>query len=215
MNITSLAAKTGVLFTDLLREIVLDKPALRVDAYPQSGSVSLSIQSNPTDQGRIIGGRGLHFRSLLALANCIGLKNGCTVNLAPMPRPTKRSERYDAFQPKEDWRKKEVGALLGRVVTAVAAHDQSVEINLADQAGAVTLTTVRMARSESYALILSMIQGMVNPSDGSAMGWLKILFNAVGKANGRTIFLEVIADQDFEPQQPATADGRHSRELSA
>ena len=207
-----LGDKTAKLLHDILTEIVLDKKAIIVQAVNYSAMMTIGIRSNPTDQGRIVGTRGGHFKSLSALCNCIGAKQKITIELLPIGKKTEAKDRYYPFVAKDNWREEEIRALIVRTVQAVALCEEAVAIEQQAEQMGVSKFVIHVARQERPELVASMTTGMVNPN-GMVTGWLKILVNAIGKANGRTIILEILADKDGDLPQPETSAGRFAREL--
>lgn len=200
---SDLATSTAELLGDVLREFVLNKTALSVTSAQDGEHVTLGINYDPTDAGRIIGGRGMHFRSLQAFVNTIGLRHDLIFDITPLSEPAGgMAKRYEAFKGSDEWRYNEILLLLMRLVRAVVEHDDVVSIETKGLPNFTTKLTVHVAKLESATVIRTMTFGMVNPTDQSQTGWLRILANAIGKANKRTLIVDVIADVEAEERQP-------------
>jgi len=202
MKTAGLAKLIQDLIADLLREFILHPDSLKVSAVPLAQSISIRIEVHTGDMGRIIGEKGAHFRALESLCLCAGLKHGVAINLAPIAEPKGgRPDRYEKFKARDDWRYSEILSLLERAAKMIFKSEEAISLTTTDEDEHLTIVTVNVARRESYEVIVA----------GSLA--LRTLFNAVGKANGRTIFVQVAAANDTDPPQPKSAAGRFSREL--
>lgn len=174
---------------------------LEVITIPSGRSVTVLIKAAGRDVGRVIGERGAHFNALKTLATAIGLKQGVSVELEPVPDPTEpgKAERYEKFKAREDWPKAEIVELLKATAQAVLRFEDLIEVVCEDLSDSTTMATVICSGANPA--------GLVDPIQTA----LKALFNAVGKANGRTIFVVVRPSQKSEPPQPKTAAGRFSK----
>lgn len=201
MNAKSVAPIIQGLFRDILKEFVLHPDSLEVVVVPYAQGMTVLITAAGRDVGRVIGEKGAHFNALKIIGAAIGIKHGVTVELEPVPDPTEpgKSERYEKFKARDDWPKDKIVALLDRTARAVFRYDESIEVTTEDLSEATTMATVLCASAEQGSLI--------EPFQNS----LKAIFNAVGKANGRTIFVVVTPSKKADPVQPKTAAGRNAR----
>jgi predicted RNA-binding protein YlqC (UPF0109 family) len=203
MNAKDVGSLVRSLFQDILSEFVLHPDDLKVCTVEMRRTIIVQIFAAGRDVGRVIGERGAHFNALKILGAMIGLKHGVAVELEPVPDPKEpgKSERYDSFKARDDWRKEIILALIGRTASAALRFPDAISVSCLDANEASSIVEIVCASAEPA--------GLIEPVEQS----LKALFNAVGKANGRTIFVSVIPSRKVDPPQPKTAAGRNAREL--
>lgn len=199
----STAERLAELFSEILREFILHPGELEVVAVQLTKSATVHIKANGGDVGRIIGERGAHFKALQHVCLAVSHKHKTAIELAPVAEPESgRADRYQKFAAKENWREKEVLSLLTRTVRMIFRHESVIDIETKNMPGAITVFTVRIARAEDGDIVQIM------------QAALKTIFNAVGKANGRTLYVELIAEKSHEAErQPKSAGGRYCKEV--
>lgn len=201
MNTSEVGKALEKLFREILNELVLSPGFLKVYAVAMTKSIMLRIEASAGDMGRIIGEKGAHFKSLRAICGAVGHKFKVDIELPPLPESrTKRADRYEKFQGRDDWKKEKITDLIRRAAVLVFRHEEAVEVSVADLPDFISTYTVSVATAEPALLVEAMSAA------------LKILFNAVGKANGRTLIVEVVPSNMADPPQPAASDGRSAKE---
>jgi len=201
MKTAGLAKLIQDLIADLLREFILHPAELKVVVIPLIQSIALRIEAHSGDVGRIIGEKGAHFRSLQAICMCASLKHGFEINLEWLPEPQGWPDRYQKFKARHDWGQAKILSLIKRTTKLIFRAEDAICVKMVDHNAATTVITIQVARKETRQVLE--LAGFA----------LRTLFNAVGKANGRTLFVEVVASNSSDPPQPKSAAGRFSREL--
>lgn len=179
------ANKTTIeLFTDLLRELVGHRDLLRVEEKTAGSTVTLILRVHAADYPKVIGHGGGNIKGLKALLTAIGRRESRKYFVV-LPEPTfGKEEPLTPFRADPAWdRTEEIGDLLRDVLGRLSdAHE--VEVSDVDD------TTI-------YSVEVRGIDGSATELDGH----MSKLFQAVGKANGRNIFLSLVERFRDEPEK--------------
>jgi len=190
------------LFRRVVTEIISHPEDLVLEAKQFTQSIVVTIQAHAADTPRLIGEGAANYKALVLLAVALGARAGLRVSIPPIREPVVgKPDRYK-FAPNESWPKEKIIKLLLDVARGTFSDPDAVEAKVFDDDSTVS-TTVELwvARNERLALVTGF---------GSA---LRTLFDAIGKANGRLLYLDVVAKKDVDGRQPATAAGRFAGEL--
>jgi predicted RNA-binding protein YlqC (UPF0109 family) len=77
-----LAAPTATaVLTHVVRSIVDDADAVRVEAIPSKGRIKLQVKVGPGDLGRVIGRRGRTAQSIRTVVRAAGTRDGAEVDV--------------------------------------------------------------------------------------------------------------------------------------
>jgi predicted RNA-binding protein YlqC (UPF0109 family) len=190
------------LFRRLVTEIISHPENLIIETKLHTQSIVLTLQAHAADTPRLIGSGAETFRALGIIAAAMGARAGLRVSIPPIREPVVGEPDRYKFAPQKQWPKERIVALLTDVARAAFADSGAVEVKLFDDDASVS-TTIELwvARNERGALVFAL---------GAA---LRTLFDAIGKANGRILYLDVIAKKEIEATQPGTAAGRFTKEV--
>lgn len=157
----------------LIEAFVAERNQLRVHAAEIGGALMISIRASQSDTGRIVGKQGHHLAMLTTLVEAMGEKAGLSVfleHLEPFISGNGPVEMQAA------WNDRQFEILAEEVARAVF-EDAAVEIH---RNGITVMVEVRTSdKAEKVEHV------------GAAM---KAIFNAIGKANGRKIFVSVLPE---------------------
>jgi uncharacterized protein len=78
---TILAPTATAVLTHIVRSIVDDADAVRVEAAPVRGKVRLEVRVGPGDLGRVIGRRGRTAQSVRAVVRAAAVRDGVEVDV--------------------------------------------------------------------------------------------------------------------------------------
>lgn len=188
--------------TDRLREIVaeiISRPdELQFIPLGTGSRVILNVQVNASDTGSVLGKGGAHFRALGTLAALMGQRAGVrlTLNRMKEPEPGERADPAKKVKLKKVWASDKVSDLLERTACSVLTHPTAVTVEDADSV--TSFLTIRHSPREIAALVEALVTAC------------EPLFNAIGKMNGRVLYVSAEA-ASAESQQPEKADGRFAR----
>jgi predicted RNA-binding protein YlqC (UPF0109 family) len=190
------------LFRRLVTEIISHPENLIIETKLHTQSIVMTLQAHAADTPRIIGSGAENFKALGIIAAALGARAGLHVSVPPIREPVVGEPDRYKFSPQPDWPKERIVKLLTDLARAAFADSSAVEVKLFDDDASVS-TTIELwvARNERGALVFGV---------GAA---LRTLFDAIGKANGRLIFLDVVAKKESEGPQPGTAAGRFTKEV--
>ena len=202
MNDSQKRQNVLTLFRRLVTEIISHPENLVIDAKQHTQSMVLTVQAHAADTSRLIGEGASNYKALVTMATALGGRAGMRVSVPPIREPVIGERDRYKFTPNPEWPRTRIMDLLSDTARAVFADPDAIEIKPFDDDGTVS-TTVELwvARNERTTL--------VHPV-GEA---LRTLFDAIGKANGRLIYLDVIPKKEVEGPQPATAGGRFTKEV--
>lgn len=188
------------LFRRIVTEIISHPENLVIESKEFTQSLVLTVQAHAADTPRLIGEGAVNYKALVVVATALGARAGLRVSVPPIREPVVGEPDRYKFSPTPDWPKEKIVKLLTDTARATFADPDAVEVKLFDDESTVS-TTVELwvARNERSALVFAL---------GAA---LRTLFDAIGKANGRLIYLDVVAKKDIEGPQPTSADGRFSK----
>jgi len=161
----------------VLEEITFHKSDLHVTPTQVGRSCMIKVQVHKADMPRAIGSGGLHHRALDTLIAAIGIKYAVNMRVNLVEPEVGRPERYERFEASHNWNSEPVVALLRDICAAVFIT--SAEVSAHDAADATTNLEVTVSAREPRKIIEPI---------GKA---LQVLFNAIGKANGRIVLLDV------------------------
>jgi predicted RNA-binding protein YlqC (UPF0109 family) len=162
----------------ILSEITFHHDQLKVHAIELGVGWMVVISATRGDTPRIVGGRGMTFKAIDCLVGAIGNKYRMKIRAKLEEPTTGEQDRYERFKASEDWNRDGILKLLQDVCQQVFTHP-IVDLSLADIDNQTSLVTVQVSRAEDRRLVEPVSKA------------LEILFNAIGKANGRTIRLDI------------------------
>lgn len=161
----------------IVKEFTFHHDTLAVSTEDVAGKCVVVIQAHAADTPRLIGGGGLNFKGLSVLVAAIGNRFKEKLLLKVADPVVGSKERYEKFHAVENWNREKIIGLLKDTCAVVFQHP--VMINVGDLNRETSLITIQLSRLED--------QRFVEPI-GKALG---IVWNAVGKANGRDLKLDV------------------------
>ncbi len=190
------------LFRRIVTEIISHPENLVIEPKVFTQSIVLTVQAHAADTPRLIGEGAANYKALVTVATALGARAGLRVSVPPIREPVVGAPDRYKFNANDHWPKDRIVRLLTETAQATFAEPDAVEVKLFDDDSTVS-TTIELwvARNERSALVFAL---------GAA---LRVLFDAIGKANGRLIYLDVIAKKEVEGPQPASAAGRFSKEV--
>ena len=197
-TISEVADKVTARLRELIVEIILHPEALEFIRIPLTSHLVLNMRAQVTDTGRIIGPKGAHFIALKTLASLMGQRAGMRVMLGRMDAPVEGApcDSYKKVEFRQDWDAEKVRAMLERAACSSLTFPANVTVSDADKVTSVL--TIYHSPREPSALVSALVEAF------------QVLFNAIGKANGRMLYVSAEAEV-VEPPQPATADGRWAK----
>lgn len=175
---TNLPARTDMnprktipaLIRRLIEAFISERRHLQIKTEEIGSALKISIRSSKSDMGRIVGREGHHLEVLSTLVMAMGEKAGETIfieHLEPIfnGEPPENKARWDdtAFD------------ILAEDTARAVFDDAAVEIH---RSGMTVMVEVRTGDKQEKADRIG--------------GALKSIFNAIGKANGRKIFVSVL-----------------------
>ena len=178
---------------ELVNEIIFHPDDLKLNHFRISPTFHvINIDGHPSDKGRIIGPGGANFVALKHLVAAMGHKFGFRFQLGRVENSDGPVEydRYGKTKLGNDWHESKVRDLFERAVMACLIEPATVAIDDVDEKSSV-LRVAHSVREPAADL-----RRVTNA--------LQTIFNAVGKANGRQLYVSA------EAEQPATANGRFS-----
>jgi predicted RNA-binding protein YlqC (UPF0109 family) len=189
--------KTVLLLERILNEFTFHPEDRDVFEEPLGALTKIIIRPHKADMGRILGRKSIHLNALRAIVNGISLAQRRPMKIVLEEPVTGEKEKYDRFKAREVWRRDEVGKLLKDTVEMMVRGKVSLKLT---EKGEVSAFDVLVEDKES----LTRVEAMQEP--------LQVIWNAIGKANGRELFI-VLKMQAPEDQQPATSDGRFAKAI--
>lgn len=164
----------------ILEEITFHHADLHVTPTQVGRSWMIKVQVNRADMPRVIGGGGLHHRALDTIVAAVGVKNAVNMRLHVLEPDVGRPERFEKFEASHNWNAEPVVRLLRDICAAVFITQA--EVSARDVADATTNLEVILSGKEPRKIIEPI---------GKA---LSALFNAIGKANGRIVMVDVAVE---------------------
>lgn len=151
----------------------------------------IKIKVHRADTPRILGRKALQWKALQAITR--GLKHDHGSYSIKLLEPTVgEPEKFQIFEPRENWNKVAIFSILSRLLDQLFGRAVIVCNESEDQ----TVWDVSVELKEQPVRVEVL---------GEA---IQILWNAMGKANGRILIVNVRREMESEPSQPRTAAGR-------
>ncbi len=164
------------LITALVKEITRYHDDLDIRTTSIGRTCIIKIQPHRADMGKVTGSKGAHIKALNALAMMIGAKHGMNIRIQLVEPEVGRIDSHLPFEPNPVWNSAEVLQLLASLCDAVFRHPVEIET---DEEGITTTIAVIVNERESMPLVMA------------ANDAILVMFNAIGKANGRNIIVDV------------------------
>lgn len=164
----------------IISEIIFHPEDLKITPTSIGRSWTIRVMLHRADTPRCVGKGGNHIKSMDKLANLIGAKNGVNVRVMLSEPEVGKAERYAQFKPSEKWNGQEVAKLAKDVGDAIFASETSTIVGDVD--GTTSSIEMTVSRRENKALVSAVQEAM------------QVLFNAIGKANGRILFLDIVEE---------------------
>jgi predicted RNA-binding protein YlqC (UPF0109 family) len=165
----------------IISEITFHHNKLKVEAGQLGMGWQVVVTAHKADVPRIIGGRGMTFKALDCVVAAVGNKYRMKLRTKIVEPAEGEPDRYERFRPAEDWNREGILNLLQDTCKAVFAHPVE-DIAVEDIDNQTSLISVKISHAEDRRAAEFI---------GKA---LEILWNAIGKANGRTIRLDIGAE---------------------
>ena len=170
--------KTQDLIKTLIAAFCAHPKDCQVTEQETPGSSLLVIEVHPADYAKVIGGRGATFRALETLAALAGMRDRKKTRLI-LPRPANGGEYGSLpFVPDQNW---------SRSPWLVDLLQKTMDLTIGPGA------TVGASNMEDTTILGALIEPQELPIDieeiDDAVGKI---FHAIGKANGRNVFVDVI-----------------------
>lgn len=183
---------------ELIAEIILHPDSLEFIRIPLTSHVVLNMRAQVSDTGRIIGPGGAHFRAFKMLAAIMGERQGVKVLLGRMDAPldSRPADSYRKVEFRVDWDADKVRGLLERA--ASSSLPLGATVTAVDVDDVTSVLTIQHSPRERSELVTALVEAS------------QTLFNAIGKANGRMLYVTAEAEA-LETPQPDSADGRWAK----
>lgn len=165
------------LLYDLVAAFTRHPQDIRVEGRQlKPGSTLIELEVNRDDQPRVIGSRGKHIQALRTIFQYIAAREKREIRLILLePTRGEREEERLEFRPNMDWQPDNTLALIERVLGRVLRKPFQVN---AISAGETTNLEVAADKTEKEIIVA------LKPS-------LHPIFNAIGKNEGRQLFIEL------------------------
>jgi predicted RNA-binding protein YlqC (UPF0109 family) len=167
----------------ILREITLHPQHIRISNSPLGRTHTIKVQVHRGDMSRVIGSGGSHAQALTRLVQMIGQKRGVVVNMRMLEPEIGEKDKYQPFEPREQWPKERAEAIMRDIAEAV--FDHAVKVEAFDGEDYMSIIEVTVSSRENRQLV-TLLQETVTP-----------LFNAIGKANGRHLTVNIAPGEVF------------------
>jgi predicted RNA-binding protein YlqC (UPF0109 family) len=166
----------------ILAEFTYEHEHRRVFAEAVGRSFVIKIQLHRADTPRAVGERGSHIQALDRVVAAVGNKSGVNMRAQLIEPEVGEKSQYGRFKPATNWNREGILKLLTDIGNAVFLGKTSVRLHEAGGTDITSSVELHVERTENRQLV------------EVVAGALKILFNAIGKANGRLLFLDVVSD---------------------
>jgi len=166
------------ILTRILDQITYHAEDRKVWAVAIGRSWMIKMQLHRADTPRVVGERGSHIKAIDALTTVIGAKSGVTIRSQLLEPEVGSTERYHKFKPAAAWNSAEVKKIAEAICEATFSAPAKIEIHDGDDF--TSTLEVIVDRSENHMLVDTVCDAM------------KVLFNAIGKANGRILFVDKV-----------------------
>jgi predicted RNA-binding protein YlqC (UPF0109 family) len=167
------------ILTRILDQFTYHPENRKVWAAAVGRSWIIKIQLHRADTPRAVGERGSHVRALEMIAAAIGAKAGANIRTQLLEPEVGLPERYHKFKPMESWNSAEVKAIAEQIAEHAFVAPATVTIH--DGEDFTSTLEIVVDRSENKNLASTMQQAM------------QVVFNAIGKANGRILVVDVVS----------------------
>lgn len=169
----------------ILSRMVSHPENLVIDHVGFTASAKVTIQAHAADTPRLIGERAVNYRSISVLFQAICATAGFRVHVLPIKEPSVGTPDRYKFEANKNWPAEEILELLDETARAVFQDPDAIKIEAthsdADVSSTVELFCSKGERPELLALI------------GPA---IERIFDAIGRANGRLLYLSVIPNRE-------------------
>jgi predicted RNA-binding protein YlqC (UPF0109 family) len=177
----------------VLREITFHHDKLKVWVESMGRVQILYVQCHKGDMPRVIGKHGAHRNALFNLVEYIGLRYSTELRMENVEPQTGEVERFAPFVPSRTWDSGQkvhgpIVQLLRDFCQSVFAYETLVSITDSSHTPTSRLQVIVSDQEQ--------MQRTVRIAEA-----LKVLFNAVGKKNGRILLVDVIAQSEFDRMQ--------------
>lgn len=169
------------LVRQMISFICLEPDKVRVWDEPTGRSTIIKAQCSKSDMPRVVGSGAVHVRAMEKLVELMGRRSGLSMRFRLIEPEPGNSSRHGGFKPNPNWNSEPFMTLLGGVGDAIFRYGCKVENFDDDAIGETTMDLV--ASTKEQAELVEFVSGPV-----------KLLWNAMGKANGRLIFANVSQD---------------------
>lgn len=161
----------------IIERFTIHHNLLAIETVSVGGVVNVFIQAHRADTSRLIGERGASFRALSTLVAALAGADGYRAVLQPIAEPTAgEPEKFTRFVHNPGWDRECITRLLELLCNRIFEGRAAIE---ARDACNQTIYVVRVPVDEMPECVRAI---------GSA---LHVIFNAIGKSNGRLIMVGV------------------------
>lgn len=193
---------TSDLITTLLRRIcdriILHPDELQVTVTQLRTSLVVRLRAHISDTARLIGEKGVMFRSLKAIVQVVGDRHNVTVDMERIEEPLRGTpDRFTRFKANEGADIGDLQELLRELLRNTMRDGEAVEV-FWDHNGIDAHVSAHVSYGEPVRNVDAMHES------------LRTIFTAIGKARGRLIYLNIVNDQPPTPKQPTTSKGRYA-----
>lgn len=170
----------------IVKEIALHTNDVRTSLESLGRVWMINVQVNRGDMPRIIGKGGAHSQALSTIIAAIAAKTGEQIRLSIVEPAVGVKDRYPSFAPNFSWNAAPAMTLLSDICDATLPGKSTIR-NL-DSVNMATVLEVRVDPRVRFD-ILRGLQSALNT-----------LFNAIGKANGRLLTVELLTPSESNEQ---------------
>lgn len=193
---------TADLITTLLRRIcdriILHPDQLQVTVTQLRTSLVVRLRAHISDTARLIGEKGVMFRSLKAIVQEIGNRHSVTVDMERIEEPLRGTpDRFTRFKANEGADIGDLGELLLELLRNTMRDSEAVDMYW-EHNGIEAKVECGVSLQEPVRTVDAMHES------------LRTIFTAIGKARGRLIYLNIVNDQPPTPKQSTTSKGRYA-----
>lgn len=186
------------LATRLLKELCLHPEQLLIEPRTMDGvSLTLAIQPQASDMGRLIGGRGATFNAFKGVMLGVARRRNVPLNLPRILEPAPGAQDEYTFKRNANWPRQKIVGLISECAKGIFVVEPRVD-HADEQRSSSSIVTVHVSRSESFSMV-----GLMQEA-------FQVLFDAIARANGRELVVVIMSDlaDQPDPPQPVTSAGR-------
>lgn len=169
----------------IVREFTFHHDALKIWIEPMGRVQIIYLQTHQADMPRVIGKQGAHRHALFNIVEQIGLHYGAELRLENVEPAPGEAERFKPFAPAAKWDSRPVVQLLRDICKSVFNFETQVSIQDSPHTPTSNLQVV-------------VAQGEHMQTAARVAECCKVLFNAIGKARGRILLVEMISQGELE-----------------